>query len=67
MADQDVPVSNCDELSDTAHDRDEVRRVRDFKQTNAPLSKSEIDKKKDGYLGDMTPLPEKPTPPSDID
>lgn len=64
MADQDVPVSTCDELSDVAHDRDPVRTVRDFKPTNAPLSESEIEKKKQGYIGDMTPLPEKPDPPS---
>lgn len=67
MADQDVPVSTCDEVSDTAHDHDQVRTVRDFKPTNAPLSESEIQKKKHGQIGDMTPLPEKPGPPNDLD
>jgi len=67
MADQDVPVSTCDELSDVAHDHDQVRKVSDFKPTNAPLSKDEIEKKKHPNIGDMTPLPENPGPPNDID
>jgi len=67
MADQDVPVSTCDELSDVAHDHNQVRKVSDFKPTNAPLSKDEIEKRKQGYIGDLEPLPEQPTLPNDID
>jgi hypothetical protein len=63
MADQDVPVSTEDDISDVAHDRDRTRRVKDFKPTNAPLSKDEIEKKKSGDIGDMKPLAEKPAPP----
>ncbi len=64
MADQDVPVSSVDEISDVAHDRhhDHTRKVKDYKPTNAPLSQSEIEKKKSGDIGDMAPLPEKPKP-----
>jgi hypothetical protein len=62
MADQNVPVSTVDEISDVAQDRDHTRQVKDYKPTNAPLSKSEIEKKKSGEIGDMTPLPEKPAP-----
>jgi hypothetical protein len=62
MADQDVPVSNVDEISDVAHDCDHTRKVKDYKPTNAPLSQSEIEKKKSGDIGDMAPLPEKPKP-----
>jgi hypothetical protein len=77
MAEQeDVTVSTFDDLSDVAHDHDEVRRLSDYKPTNVPLSASVIeqDEAKDtehqGWaprttenIGDMKPLPEHPTEP----
>jgi hypothetical protein len=77
MAEQeDVTVSTFDDLSDAAHDHDEVRRLSDYKPTNVPLSASVIeqDEAKDtehqGWaprttenIVDMKPLPEHPTEP----
>lgn len=73
-------VNNSDDISDVAHDRDEPRKLGEYKSTNMPLSKFEIeqdeakDTAREGWaprtpdnIGDMVPLPEKPGPPSDID
>ena len=75
---EDVTVNNIDDLSDEAHARDEARKLSDYKATNMPLSAAEIrhdedrDTAHEGWaprttenIGDMTPLPEHPTLPSE--
>ena len=69
MAEEDVIVSIDDES-------DAARKVSDYRRTNVPLSKSEIEKDEakdtehEGWaprttenIGDMKPIPEKPTLP----
>jgi hypothetical protein len=69
MVEEDVIVSISDELG-------EPRKLSDYKPTNTPLSKTEIeqdeakDTEHEGWaprttenIGDMTPLPEKPATP----
>jgi hypothetical protein len=76
MAEEDITVSNFDDLSDVAHDHDEPRKLSDYKRTNVPLSKSEIEQDEardtahEGWaprttenISDMTPLPEPPAKP----
>ena len=71
---EDVSVTTIDDLSDVAPDRQ--RKLSEYKATNMPLSASEIaqDEAKDtehlGWaprtlenIGDMKPLPERPTEP----
>ena len=71
-----VVVNVVDEISDVAHAHDEPRTVGEYKPTNMPLSKFEIeqDEAKDtahqGWaprtpenIGDLTPLPEQPAKP----
>jgi hypothetical protein len=66
MADEDVTVSINDES-------DQPRKLNEYKPTNVPLSRSQIeqdqarDTEHEGWaprttenIGDMTPLPEKP-------
>lgn len=73
MAEEDVIVTINDESN-------EARKLSEYKPTNVPLSRSEIeqdeakDKEHEGWaprsienIGDMVPLPEKPGPPDDID
>jgi hypothetical protein len=73
---EDVTVSKFDDLSDVAHDHDEIRKLSEYKPTNVPLSASVIeqDEAKDtaheGWgprttenIGDMKPLPEHPKKP----
>jgi hypothetical protein len=73
MDQEDVTVSTVDDLSEVAHSHDRPRKLSEYKPTNLPLSKSEIerDEAKDtaheGWaprttenIGDMIPLPEKP-------
>ncbi len=68
MAEEDVTVSINDES-------DEARKLSEYKPTNVPLSKRQIeqdatrDTEHEGWaprttenIGDMTPLPEKPNP-----
>jgi hypothetical protein len=77
---EDVTVSTLDDVSDVAHDHDRLRKLSEYRPTNVPLSKAEIeqDEARDtahtGWaprtpenIGDMVPLPEKPGPPDDID
>jgi hypothetical protein len=72
---EDVIVTTVDEISDVAHSKDESRRLSEYKPTNTPLSKWEIeqdeikDTRHEGWaprttenIGDLTPLPEKPNP-----
>jgi hypothetical protein len=76
MAEEDVTVSTFDELSDVAHDHNRQRKLSDYKPTNLPLSKDQIeqdevrDEEHEGWaprttenIGDMKPLPEKPAIP----
>ena len=78
MEQEDVTVNISDDISSVAHDRDEPRKLSEYKPTNVPLSKSEIeqdearDTEHEGWgprttenIGDMVPLPEKPA--SDVD
>lgn len=78
--DENVIVNLADDVSDAAHDRDQPRKLTEYRPTNMPLSKFEIeqDEARDtahkGWtprtmqnIGDLVPLPEKPGPPSDID
>jgi hypothetical protein len=80
MEQEDVTVTAVDDVSDVAHEHDRLRKLGEYKPTNMPLSKFEIeqDEAKDtehkGWaprtaqnIGDLTPLPEKPGPPDDID
>jgi hypothetical protein len=73
---EDVSVSTFDDLSEVAHTHDRERKLSEYKPTNMPLSASEIaqDEAKDtehlGWaprtlenIGDMKPLPERPTEP----
>ena len=73
---EDVAVTTVDDVSDVAHARDELRRVSDYKPTNAPLSEFEIeqdaakDTAHEGWaprttenIHDLTPLPEHPAIP----
>jgi len=75
MEQEDVTVSTIDDLSQIAHSHDRPRHLSDYKSTNMPLSKSEIqqdevrDTSHEGWaprttenIGDMVPLPEKPQP-----
>lgn len=70
---EDVVVNNIDEISDVAHAHDQQRRVSEYRPTNMPLSKFEIeqdeikDRAHKGWaprtpenIGDLTPLPEQP-------
>ena len=70
MAEEDITVSLEDDPADA------VRKLSDYKPTNTPLSKSEIeqdearDTEHEGWaprttenIGDITPLPEKPSVP----
>ena len=70
---EDVTVSTVDDLSQVAHSHDRPRKLSEYKPTNMPLSKSEIDQDEakdtahEGWaprttenIGDMIPLPEKP-------
>jgi hypothetical protein len=44
MAEQeDVTVTIMDDLSDVAHDNDRPRKLSEYKPTNLPLSKAEIE------------------------
>jgi hypothetical protein len=74
MDQEDVTVSTVDDLSEVAHSQDRPRKLSEYKPTNMPLSKSEIDQDEakgtadEGWaprttenIGDMIPLPEKPT------
>ncbi len=76
----DVIVNLEDDLFHRTDHQDPARKVGDYKPTNMPLSKAEIehdealDKGNEGWaprttenIGDMVPLPEKPGPSSDID
>ena len=76
MAEEDITVNNIDDLSDVADAHDERRKLSDYKPTNVPLSKAEIehdearDTAHEGWaprptenIGDMTPLPERPAKP----
>jgi hypothetical protein len=76
MAEEDITVSTFDDLSDVAHDHDEPRKLSDYKPTNVPLSKSQIEQDEardtahEGWaprttenIADMTPLPERPAKP----
>jgi hypothetical protein len=67
MAEEDITVSTFD---------DEPRKLSDYKPTNLPLSKSQIEQDEardtahEGWaprttenIGDMTPLPERPAKP----
>lgn len=76
MDPEDVIVNDLDVLSDVAHFHDEPRKIGEYKPTNVPLSKFEIDRDemKDtahrGWaprttenIGDLTPLPEEPSQP----
>lgn len=71
--DEQVVVNDYDEISDVAHKKDEPRKVGEYKATNTPLSKAEIDEDerknagKPGWaprttenIGDFKPLPEQP-------
>jgi hypothetical protein len=73
---EDVTVSMFDDLSDVAHTHGEPRKLSEYKPTNLPLSKSQIDQDEardtahEGWaprttenIGDMTPIPEKPAIP----
>ena len=73
MDQEDVTVSTVDDLSEVAHSHDRPRKLSEYKPTNMPLSKSEIDQdeakdtahegwapRTTGNIGDMIPLPEKP-------
>jgi hypothetical protein len=73
MEPEDVTVSTFDDLSDVAHDHDRQRKLSEYKQTNVPLSKAQIeqdtsrDAEHEGWgprttenIGDMVPRPEKP-------
>jgi hypothetical protein len=75
MDHEDVTVSTVDDVSDVAHSTDRQRKLSEYSPTNAPLSESEIeqdearDPEHEGWaprttenIGDMVPLPEKPTP-----
>lgn len=77
---EDVTVTTIDDVSNVAHASDVPRKLSEYKPTNTPLSEFEIeqDEAKDvehqGWaprttenIGDLTPLPEKPGPPDDID
>jgi len=70
---EDITVTSVDDLSDVAHSKDDPRKLSEYKATNMPLSKAEIELDEDrdtehvGWaprttenIGDMTPLPEKP-------
>jgi hypothetical protein len=72
---ENVTVSTVDDVSDVAHSKDRPRKLSEYKPTNLPLSKSEIelDEAKDtaheGWaprttenIGDLAPLPERPSP-----
>lgn len=76
MEQEDVTVSTIDDLSQVAHSHDRPRKLSDYKSTNMPLSKSEIqqdevrDTAHEGWaprttenIGDMLPLPENPALP----
>lgn len=80
MTEEDVIVNDKDELFHTSHDHEPPRKLGEYKVTNLPLSQAEIkrDEARDTHhegwgprttknIGDMTPLPEKPVPASDID
>ena len=66
MDEQDVPISNTDELTAVGgYSKDHTRHLSDYKPTNAPLSAYEIDHRKQhwppdtlGDIEDMTPIPE---------
>jgi hypothetical protein len=73
MAEEDITVNTIDDLSDVAHAHDGARKLSDYKPTNMPLSRSEIehdearDTAHEGWaprttenIGDMIPLPERP-------
>jgi hypothetical protein len=75
MAEEDISVTIFDDLSEVAHSNDRPRKLSDYKPTNLPLSKHEIEQDEardtahEGWaprttenIGDMTPLPEKPNP-----
>lgn len=77
---ENVIVNIADDIFHQSHDHDPARRVSEYKPTNMPLSKFEIeqdearDTEHTGWaprtpdnIGDMVPLPEKPGPPDDID
>jgi hypothetical protein len=70
---EDVTVSKFDDISDVAHDHDHSRKLSEYKPTNMPLSRDDIeqdqlrDTEHKGWaprttenIGDMRPLPEKP-------
>jgi len=70
---EDVIVSTVDDVSDVAHSQDRPRKLSDYKPTNMPLSKAEIEQDEardtahEGWaprttenIGDLAPLPEKP-------
>jgi len=72
MEQDDVTVTTIDDLSQVAHTDDQPRNLGDYKSTNMPLSKSEIQYDEarvtgnEGWaprtlenIGDMHPLPEK--------
>jgi hypothetical protein len=69
---EDVTVTIIDDLSAVAHTHDRLRKLSDYKPTNMPLSRSEIDQDEvkdtahEGWgprttenIGDMVPLPER--------
>ena len=60
MADEDVTVTNEDDVSDTAHSQDQPRKLSDYKPTNMPLSADEIKRQRNKDIGDMKPIPERP-------
>lgn len=77
---EDVIVNIEDDIFHQSRDHDAPRRISQYKPTNMPLSKFEIeqDEARDtahkGWaprtpqnIGDMVPLPEKPGPPDDSD
>jgi hypothetical protein len=74
MEPEDVTVSTVDDVSDVAHAHDRPRKLSEYKSTNMPLSKAEIehdearDTAREGWaprttenIGDPVPLPEKPS------
>jgi len=73
VAEEDIIVNIDDESNEPC-------KLSEYKPTNVPLSKSEIeqdeaiDTEQEGWaprtcenIGDLVPLPEKPGPPDDID
>jgi hypothetical protein len=81
MAEQeDIIVNMADDVFHPSRDHDPPRKVSEYKPTNMPLSKFEIEQDEakgtahHGWtprtlenIGDMVPLPEKPGPACDID